>query len=87
MTSGDLWEKGRQGLHTRNLMSTSGLEIRSWELERKQPRAKTIKLDFRLTWWRGAFKERGGAGRDVVNRGKTVCSGVWVFCVCFLNYF
>lgn len=79
MTSGDPWEKGRDSLSVRNHVSTLGLEIRSWEQERKWPQAKTIKLDFSLTWWQLVSKEKGGAGRDpVVNRGKILCSGVFL---------
>lgn len=79
MTSGDTWENGRDSLSMRNHVSTLGLEIRSWEQERKWPQAKTIKLDISLTWWQLASKEKGGAGRDpVVNRGKIVHSGVFL---------
>lgn len=87
MTSGDLRAKGREGLEMRNHMSTLGLDIRSWELERKQPQAKIIKLDFSLTWWQLALKEKGGTRGDlVVNRGKRVCSGFCLF-VCFFKTF
>lgn len=72
----------------KNHMSTPGLKIRSWEQERKQPQAKTIKLDFSLTWWQLALKEKGGAGKDmVVNRGKIVCSGFFVFFLFFFKTF
>ena len=77
---GDPWKNGEEDLSVRNHLSTLGLAIRSWERERKRPQAKTIKLDFSLTWRQLASKEKGGAGRDVVaERGKTVCSGGFLF--------
>lgn len=63
-------------------VSIRGLEIKSWEGDRRWPQAKTRKLDFSLTWWQLALKEKGGVRTDVVvNRRKTVCSEMGV-CVC-----
>lgn len=79
---GDPWKNGEEDLSVRNHLSTLGLAIRSWERERKRPQAKTIKLDFSLTWRQLASKEKGGAGRDVVAREGRQCVQVG-FCFFF----